>query len=71
MTSYAIIVGLAALLTALDILVHKIFKKRGSGRVEVFKHMTTRLKVIIRWNFFFLIFCTNYDGIVLYSGIEF
>ena len=61
MTSLALILAVIGLMDALCILT----KKRP--RVN---HLLQRIKIIAKWNFFLIIFCTNLDGVVLPTSLE-
>mmetsp|Transcript_29645 Transcript_29645/g.27095 ORF Transcript_29645/g.27095 Transcript_29645/m.27095 type:complete len:211 (+) Transcript_29645:1144-1776(+) len=59
-----VIIGTALLLTVFEYYLRK--KNEGGSAHNFFKG----LKVIFRWNLFLLIFCTNIDGVVLFSSLE-
>ena len=61
MTSLAIILGVILVLSLLSF-TSKLFKKRI--------YILEKLKLIVKWNFFLMIFCTNFDGIVLGTSLE-
>ena len=54
-----------ALITLLSILL-SLTKKKPS-----LHQLISRLSIIIKWNFFLMVFCTNFDGITISSSLEF
>lgn len=56
-----ILLGLSGIFKLFEIIFDKYHKGTGS-------YVAKRLKVLIKYNLILLIFCSNYDGIVLFSS---
>jgi len=63
MTSLAIVIAVGYFFHFFEYLFDK-FNKKGP------KYVFERLKIITKWNFCLLLFCSNYDEIALFSSLE-
>lgn len=63
MTSLAIIIGLGYAFKLFELIFHRL----GYNGL---KYFFERLRIITKWNFVLLLFCSNYDEIALFSSLE-
>ena len=62
MSSLSVVLVLIVVLTAV------LFLTKKKPKVH---QLISRLTLIVKWNFFLMMFCTNFDGIVISTSLEF